>query len=125
MLSNSREDELLHKLKNCIGALQNSNAHFQTSKVMPNNYSTLKENYQQPMMNVGKNMGSNINTKNSIANPYQPPERQPLLPSNHSISTSYSPPPNPTFQAPPHKIEANTIHTQPYIEPKQNSKKWD
>ena len=71
MLTNSREDELLNKLKNCIGTLQNSNAHFQMSKVTPNNYNTIKENYQQPTPNIPKSMNSNINTKNSAYNSYQ------------------------------------------------------
>lgn len=32
MIGNTREDDLLNKLKNCIGSLQNGNAGFQDSR---------------------------------------------------------------------------------------------
>ena len=70
MIGNTREDDLLSKLKNCIGSLQNGNAAFQDSRVGKSVPSAPKENYQA--YNPNKNHNFEPNTKFSKVSLYNP-----------------------------------------------------
>lgn len=55
MIGNTREDDLLNKLKNCIGALQNGNLGFQESRAGRTAQTVTKENYQDYNPHPNKN----------------------------------------------------------------------
>lgn len=54
MIGNTREDDLLNKLKNCIGALQSGNPGFQDSRAGRTVSAVTKENYQAYNPNSNK-----------------------------------------------------------------------
>jgi hypothetical protein len=125
MFGNSREDELLSKLKNCIGSLKNENSSFQESKVAKNAYSSVKENYQTSIMNPNKNINSGVTNKNSTGNPYQYGERQPLVTPNYApVPSYYAPPPN-NYQPQVVKTEVNSQFNRYQPEVKQSTLKGE
>lgn len=67
MLGNNREDDLLSKLKNCIGSLKTENRTLLPSKTTsaPQHYNKLKENYRQPSITPANTTSNGNITKNS------------------------------------------------------------
>jgi hypothetical protein len=114
MFGNNREDDLLSKLKSCIGSLKTEKSTVLPPKIpiSSHNYNAIKENYRNPSITppVAGNSSNNGMNKNSLypSPPY--PERQPLTASNHPPVTytptyNYPQPPRQELPINPNRYE--------------------
>lgn len=113
MLGNNREDDLLSKLKSCIGSLKTDNSTLLPAKATTTSqhYNTIKENYRQPSITPPPTTANNGNiTKKSYYPQHPYPERPPLSTSNHPHS--YPHPPS-TYQAPVYNYPQPPRHELP------------
>ncbi len=115
MFGNNREDDLLSKLKSCIGSLKSENSTILPPKppASSHNYNTIKENYRNTSITPPS---ANTNKKNLYpAHPY--PERQPLAASNHPPPT-YTPSTYNYTQPPRQEIPINPNRYEQEVRPR-------
>lgn len=125
MLGSNREDDLLSKLKNCIGSLKTEAQPYQEPKNSIPAYNTIKENYRTPTIPNTSALLPQNTTKNStyISHHYQ--DRQPLAASNHALPTASYIPHNYQHPQPPYRPELPLASNRYEPEPRLKTRNDD